>query len=259
MKTHSNILRLCAISAIVFLMGSAGADPIGDVFAANRDLILSQKITTVANRVFTVGKAKSSRKAGEEIGYSKAAMFAYGNIEFLNFNRAEWPEDITADEKKAVWRRYREQCPAKYTLEGGMRVHRERSEGENYLVVLSFPDDAVKTESAKRCVLSRILSGYRDEVAKALAAAGAKEGEASAGSGDQQEAVQPPAEPDNRPTVAVTYDDLVEALMDGAGNKTGQGEAKPTGPQPACMPDKGGYSESGGIKINNTLDESLML
>ncbi len=250
MKMRFDFSRLCATIALLLLTGSVSADPVREIFNANRDLILSQKVTTVADKIFTVGKAKSSRKAGDSIGYSKATMFAYGNIEVLNFNKAEWPNDITEEEKRIVWRRYRSQNPAKYTLSNGTQVHKERTEGENYLVVLAFPEDAVKRECVKKSALLPILTAYRKEIAEALALIKASETNTLAT--NKTDSV-------NRSTIAVTYDDLVNALMDSSVDTPSKTEPMTTPSNAARRSHEDGYSEQNGIKVNDTFDESLML
>ncbi len=163
------MMRFNALFGMLLLTGSAFAGSVGEVFETNRADILSRSVTIIDESVFTVGKAKSSEKAGTSIGFSKASAFAYGNLDRLNYDRAEWPSDITADEKGIVWKLYRTEHPFALKVEGGSRVCEEKTAPENYLVVMSFPKAQVLLPPVKMPVLQNLLTKVRAEVAAVVA------------------------------------------------------------------------------------------
>lgn len=149
---------------IILLAGAVDAVPAHQAFIENRVAILSRPVSVVEDYVFTVGRAKSSPTAGDDIGYSKAAMFAYDNLDRLNFERAAWPEDVTMAEKSKAWRVYRSGNPFLLTIEGGQRIYQENSQPDRYLVVMSFPKEAVLLPPVETNVLRPIIERFRAEV-----------------------------------------------------------------------------------------------
>lgn len=153
---------------VLLLAGSAVAEPAGEVFKANRAEILARAVSVFGETAFSVGKAKSSEKAGTAVGFSKAAAFACGNLDRLNYDRAQWPSDITADEKSIVWRLYRTEHPFLVNVEGGSRVCEEKIAPENYLVVMAFPKSQVFLPPVSTFDLQKILAQVRAEVSAAV-------------------------------------------------------------------------------------------
>ena len=152
----------------LLLAGSAVAVPAGEVFKANRAEILARSVLVVGETVFSVGKSKSSEKAGTSVGFSKAAAFACGNLDRLNYDRAQWPSDITADEKSIVWRLYRTEHPFLVKVEGGSRVCEEKTAPQNYLVVMAFPKAQVCLPPVPMFELQKILTQVRAEIDAAV-------------------------------------------------------------------------------------------
>ena len=159
------MMRFNALFGMLLLTGSAFAGSVGEVFKANRADILSRPVTVIDESVFTVGKAKSSEKAGTAVGFSKAAAFACGNLDRLNYDRAEWPSDITADEKGIVWKLYRTEHPFALKVEGGFRVCEEKTAPENYLVVIAFPKSKVWLPRVSAAELKLVVSQVRSKSA----------------------------------------------------------------------------------------------
>lgn len=163
MTMRFNFFAACLILAEVALATSAQK-----LFQANRDAILAGTTTVVGDAVFSVGRAKSSRLAGDDIGFSKAALFAYGNLDRLNFERADWPEDVEDAEKGAIWKAYREKIPFALSMEGGVRIYREKTQDECFLMVMAFPKGQVLMPRVTKIVLRSFVDAYRQrQTAKA--------------------------------------------------------------------------------------------
>ena len=154
-------MRFNFIVACIFLAGVAQATPAQDVFAGNMADILSRPVTVIDGYVFAVGRAKSSARAGDEIGYSKAALLAYSNLDYLNFQKAEWPEDATKDEQTAAWKLYRQENPFSLTIEGGQRIYWDKPQQENFLMVMVFPKDSVLLTPVHMSVLKQYIDSIR--------------------------------------------------------------------------------------------------
>jgi len=164
------MMRFNHIACLILLTGVSQATPVQEIFIANRADILSRSTTVVGDYVFTVGKAKSSAKAGDQIGYSKASLIAYDNLDRLNYDRAGWGSDVTKDERAAVWKSYRSTRPFTLTIEGGQRVHQEKPQNENFLVVMVFPQERVLLPPVSDSELKPFVDRFRSEK-KALEAA----------------------------------------------------------------------------------------
>lgn len=162
------MMRFNFLVAALILAEVALATSAQNLFQANRDAILAGTTTVVGDAVFSVGRAKSSRLAGDDIGFSKAALFAYGNLDRLNFERADWPEDVEDAEKVAVWKVYREGMPFALSIEGGVRVYREKTQDECFLMVMAFPREQVLMPRVAKTVLRSFVDDYRQsQTAKA--------------------------------------------------------------------------------------------
>lgn len=156
-------MRFNLIAACLFLAGVAQATPVQDIFANNKAVILSKPVTIIDDYVFSVGRAKSSPKAGDEVGYSKAALIAYSNLDRLNFDQAEWPNDTTNDERSMAWRLYREANPFTLTIEGGQRIYRDCLQNEFFLIVMAFPKGYVLLPPVNGAILKPLIDNIRSE------------------------------------------------------------------------------------------------
>ena len=159
------MMHFKAFAAAFLLAGSAVAVPAGEVFETNRADILARSVSVIGETVFSVGKAKSSEKAGTAVGFSKAAVLACGNLDRLNYDRAQWPSDIAVGEKSIVWKLYRADHPFVVKVEGGFRVFEEKTASENYLVVMAFPKSQVLLPPVSESALRKILAKVRAKVA----------------------------------------------------------------------------------------------
>lgn len=155
------MMRFELVIGYVCLMGAALAAPIGETFQDNRDAILSKATTIVGETVFSVGRARSSRKVGDDIGFSKAALFAYGNLDRLNFERADWPESVKPEERGAVWKAYRAANPFALTVGGGQRIYQEKPQAEHFLLVMAFPRNRVVLPRVTQSELLPFVNAYR--------------------------------------------------------------------------------------------------
>lgn len=156
MTMRFNFFAACLILAEVAL-----ATSVQDLFQSNRDTVLAGSTTVIGDTVFSVGRAKSSRWTGDDIGFSKAALFAYSNLDHLNFEQADWPEDVKVSEKSAVWKAYREKMPFMLSIEGGMRVYREKTQDTCFLMVMAFPKEQVLMPRATEITLRPFIDDYR--------------------------------------------------------------------------------------------------
>ena len=152
---------------MVFAMILAGIDfavPVQETFESNREQILAESTSVIGDLVFSVGRAKQTLRAGDEVGFSKAATLAFANLDFLNFKNVQWPASVEADEKKAVWIIYRSEHPFGLTIEGGQRVYSNKTDNDKYLVVMAFPREKVFMDTSRREDIEAAISQYRDEL-----------------------------------------------------------------------------------------------
>lgn len=157
----ATMMRFNFLAAALILAEVALATSAQNLFQANRDAILAGTTTVVGDAVFSVGRAKSSRLAGDDTGFSKAALFAYGNLDRLNFERADWPEDVEDAEKGAVWKAYRGKVPFALSMEGGTRIYREKTQDECFLMVMAFPKAQVLMPQTTAAALRPFINGCR--------------------------------------------------------------------------------------------------
>ncbi len=141
-------MRFETILLFAFLTGSATAVPAFESFASNRVEILSGVVFDAGEYVFATGRAKSPSKAGDDIGYSKAEVLAYDNLDRINFERSEWPDDATPEERAAAWLSYRAKHRFSVEAEGVQRVFSGKSGNEMFLSVLAFPKDSIALRPA---------------------------------------------------------------------------------------------------------------
>ena len=148
----------------MILAGGAFAAPVQESFESNKERILAEATSVIGDSVFSVGRAKQTLRAGDEIGFTKAATFAFANLDFLNFQNVEWPDSVSADEKKAAWMIYRSKHPFGLTIEGGQRVYSNKTDNDKYLVVMAFPREKVFMDTPRREDIEVAISQYRDEL-----------------------------------------------------------------------------------------------
>ena len=148
----------------MILAGVAFAAPVQETFESNREKILAEATSIIGDFVFSVGRAKQAVRAGDEIGFSKAALLAYSNLDILNFKSAQWPASVSAEERKAAWMIYRSMHPFGLTIEGGQRVCSSKTDNDKYLVVMAFPRAKVFMDTPRREDLDAAILQYREEM-----------------------------------------------------------------------------------------------
>lgn len=150
----------------MILAGTALAVPVQETFESNREKILAGAMSVIGDWVFSVGRTKQTLRAGDEVGFSKAAMLAYANLDLLNFKSAPWPASVGADERKAAWLIYRGRHPFRLTIEGGQRVCSRKTGKDRYLVVMAFPRAGVFADAPQREDLDAAVAQCREELKK---------------------------------------------------------------------------------------------
>ena len=153
-------LAVCAM----ILTGAAFAAPVQETFESNKEKILAEATSVIGDLVFSVGRAKQTLRAGDEIGFTKAATLAFANLDLLNFKNVQWPASVCADEKNAAWMIYRSKHPFGLTIEGGQRVYSSKTGNDKYLVVMSFPCEKVFMDAPRREDIDAAISQYREEL-----------------------------------------------------------------------------------------------
>ena len=148
----------------MILAGIAFAAPVQETFESNREKILAESTSVIGDWVFSVGRAKQTLRAGDEVGFSKAATLAFANLDRLNFKNVQWPASVETDEKKVVWIIYRSEHPFGLTIEGGQRVYSNKTDNDKYLVVMAFPRAKVFMDTPRREDIEAAISQYRDEL-----------------------------------------------------------------------------------------------
>ena len=148
----------------MILAGVAFAAPVQESFESNKERILAEATSVIGDSVFSVGRAKQTLRAGDEIGFTKAATLAFANLDLLNFQNVQWPASVSADEKKAAWMIYRSKHPFDLTIEGGQRVYSSKTDNDKYLVVMSFPREKVFMDTPHREDIDEAISQYREEL-----------------------------------------------------------------------------------------------
>lgn len=114
MKTLSSRLAAAVCTAAAFLASPADASAAsaGEVFAQNRDAVLSTNVVAAGGFVFCVGRATSEDRLGASVGFGKARILAWGQWDHQLFESAEWPAASTPRERRAAWNglRGKESC-----------------------------------------------------------------------------------------------------------------------------------------------------
>ena len=148
----------------VILAGTAFAVPVQETFASNKEKILVESTSTIGDWVFSVGRTQQTLRAGDEIGFSKAAVLAYSYLDILNFKSAQWPASVSVEERKAAWMIYRSKYPFGLTIEGGQRIYSSKTDKDKYLVVMAFPRAKVFMDTPRQEDLDSAISQYREEL-----------------------------------------------------------------------------------------------
>lgn len=105
MKTRSDRLAAAAVLAAAALraLPADASAAAGEIFAQNREGILSTNAVVVGGFVFCVGRAASEDRFGASVGFGKARLLAWGQWDRRLFESAEWPEGATPQECRAAW------------------------------------------------------------------------------------------------------------------------------------------------------------
>lgn len=148
----------------VILAGTAFAVPVQETFASNKEKILVESTSIIGDWVFSVGRTQQTLRAGDEIGFSKAAVLAYSNLDILNFKSAQWPASVSVEERKAAWMIYRSKYPFGLTIEGGQRIYSSKTDKDKYLVVMAFPRAKVFMDTPRHEDLDAAIAQYREEL-----------------------------------------------------------------------------------------------
>lgn len=105
MKTRSSrlVAAVCTAAAFLASPADASAASAGEVFAQNRDAVLSTNVVAAGGFVFCVGRATSEDRLGASVGFGKARILAWGQWDHQLFESAEWPAASTPRERRAAW------------------------------------------------------------------------------------------------------------------------------------------------------------
>lgn len=154
-----------SILATVLLAGVVHATPAQELYQTNKTQILSQKASIVDGYIFLVGRANSSKKAGTEVGFNKAASFAFDNLDWLNFKQADWPAEIPQDERATVWTIYRMENPFKATVAEAERVAEVKRGSTQFTTVIAIPQHKANLPKVTRQELLQAAQQYKNAVA----------------------------------------------------------------------------------------------
>ena len=173
-------MRSKIVLGMVLVALSVFADKAHEVFNAHRDEILSAGVTTIDGNVYLVGKSSSPRNRGDAVGWTKAEENAKWNLGNRHRATAEWPLDVTEEEKEAAWLDYRASHPNRFHVVGLQRVWSQKMPPDGYLVVLAVPSEFVNLSppTAQELVMAvgRVREKKRlaEEAAKRAAAEAAR-------------------------------------------------------------------------------------
>ena len=105
MKTRSSrlVAAVCTAAAFLASPADASAASAGEVFAQNRDAVLSTNVVAAGGFVICVGRATSEDRLGASVGFGKARILAWGQWDHQLFESAEWPAASTPRERRAAW------------------------------------------------------------------------------------------------------------------------------------------------------------
>ena len=155
---------------VMFCVEVACSASAQELFLANQELVLSQKATLVENRLFAVGRVKSNSRLGNSIGFDKAALRAYQNVDWFLFKSAPWPSLAKVDERAILWEMYRMTSPFNVQLEGVERVVESHEAKDKFTVVLAIPIEEVKklqrVSEEELLILLQHYRSYTDVILK---------------------------------------------------------------------------------------------
>ena len=190
---------------------SAFADKAHDIFAGNRDAILSQPVSIYDGVAFSVGRAASPRNRGDSVGYAKAEEQAKWNLGDRYRATAVWPNNIEESEKDAVWAEFRSQHPNRFSVFGMQRIFTKKTPPDNYLVVMSFPADQVDVPKPTAEELKVALEKIRER--KRIAEERARKQAEEAARRAQTKEVENQQPVKSKEDKIQTFDNLDEDLM----------------------------------------------
>ena len=171
-------MRSKILLGMVLVALSVFADKAHEVFNAHRDEILSAGVTTIDGNVYLVGKSNSPRSRGDAVGWTKAEENAKWNLGDRHRATAEWPPDVTEEEKEAAWLDYRASHPNRFHVVGLQRVWTQKMPPDGYLVVLAVPSEFVSLSPPTAQELAMAVGRVREK--KRLAEEAAKRAAAEA-------------------------------------------------------------------------------
>lgn len=158
MKTLFN----SAIMASCIVLSVSADKTAHEVFAANKETILSQPVTVCGEVSFSVGCSNSPRSRGDAVGYTKAEEQAKWNLGEKYRAMAIWPSDVLDSEKGLAWAEYRSQHPDRFSVAGMYRIYTKKTRPDTYTVVLCFPSNQVKVPEPTAEELQVALNTVRE-------------------------------------------------------------------------------------------------
>jgi len=171
-------MRSKIVLGMVLVALSVFADKAHEVFNAHRDEILSAGVTTIDGNVYLVGKSSSPRNRGDAVGWTKAEENAKWNLGNRHRATAEWPPDVTEEERETAWLDYRASHPNRFHVVGLQRVWSQKAPPDRYLVVLAVPSEFVNLSPPTAQELAMAVGRVREK--KRLAEEAAKRAAAEA-------------------------------------------------------------------------------
>ena len=135
-----SVIAAAFFAAATTPLAATAAEPptASDVFVRHREAVLAGNAVPAEGWLFCVGRAKSDEKLGASVGFGKARMFAYDQIDKWLFGTAPWPADATLGERLAAWKRMRGGNPV--ALQGAQTIVEENPSPGLYLAVVAVPE-----------------------------------------------------------------------------------------------------------------------
>lgn len=125
---------------LVMIFGQLHAQSPKDIFAKNKEVILSKNVSQYDSFVFAVGKIKSASST-QVIGIEKAKTDAYGHLHEIIADRVSWPKQISTTLRTDIWNEYSKLFQQQISVQKGVEVFRDRNDEDCYRVVLAFPSE----------------------------------------------------------------------------------------------------------------------
>ena len=161
MKTPFNRYKTAAAlaAAVAFLpVSHAASANEEDVFAGNKEVILSTNVVSTGGNVFCVGRALSEDRLGASIGFGKARLLAWMQFDHWCFATAPWPADATEEERRlvvATWPK------SEHSIQGASVVFETRPKAGRWLVVLAVPEKEAVAARPPQDALADALNAVR--------------------------------------------------------------------------------------------------